>query len=78
MSSGRVKTPVSQLEAIYRYVKGHPGTRLHIIAGALGMSYWQVSNRLVSMERVGLCLSEDEEGRLYPFSWRGYHDYQSL
>lgn len=75
MSSGGIRTSVEDLLEIYFFVHRYPGVRRSVIASSLGVSYWKISNRLMAMERVGLLLSEDIKGRLYPYSCRGYYDH---
>ena len=59
------------LEAIYEYVRLHPGCSRHEIYKAIGLSKGDLNGRLATMESALLWLYEDDDGKFYPHSRRG-------
>jgi DNA-binding IclR family transcriptional regulator len=57
----------SRLEGIYRKIEEHPGERAGFFASLLGLNRSEVTRALPSLEDLGLLVSEDEKGRLWPF-----------
>lgn len=76
--SGRIRIPRIDLAKIYLLIAEYPGCKIASLREKLGLDYAQVLTRLVAMERVGLLLSEDDKGRLWPYSCGGFNDYQSI
>ena len=64
-------TKILVLEMIYKYVSEHPGCRPSHAAQGVGLDPRNFDSRLASMPRVGLLLSEDGRGRLFPHSRHG-------
>jgi len=56
-----------RLEQIGGYVQAHPGVRPAEIARELSVPRSAVMRALPGLEDVGLLLSEDPHGRLWPF-----------
>lgn len=61
------KPEPEKLARIYEEIETNPGERAGAIARILGWHRSQVSRSLPAMEDQGYLLSEDEEGRLWPF-----------
>ena len=61
------KPQPDRLEAIYKEVEQNPGERPGAIARSLGMQRSEVTRALPALEERGYLLSEDQEGRLWPF-----------
>jgi hypothetical protein len=57
-----------RLEAIWRAVERQPGVRAGRVAGELGLARTSVMRALPAMEEAGLLLSEDAQGRLWPWT----------
>ena len=55
------------IESIYNKVEQHPGEKPGFIARLLGLNRSDVTRMLPALEDRGLYLTEDEEGRLWPF-----------
>jgi hypothetical protein len=53
---------------LYRWLAIFPGSTRGDISRAAGLSWGGVESRLLSLERYGFLLSEDDCGRLWP--WR--------
>ncbi|MBN1887203.1 MAG: hypothetical protein JW850_04415 [Thermoflexales bacterium] len=61
------KHETERLEAIYESVEENPGERSGFIARLLGLSRSAVTRSLPAMDERGYLLSEDDDGRLWPF-----------
>jgi Mn-dependent DtxR family transcriptional regulator len=61
------KHETERLEAIYQSVEDNPGERAGFIARLLNLSRSSVTRSLPAMDEHGYLLSEDDEGRLWPF-----------
>ena len=61
------QTDQQRLEQINDYVAQHPGVRPAEIARELNVPRSAVTRALPGLEDVGLLLSEDPHGRLWPF-----------
>lgn len=64
------KPQEDRLEQIYHQIEKRTGSHPGIIARILGLHRSQVIRSLPVMEEQGLLLSEDDNGKLYPFSRR--------
>jgi DNA-binding IclR family transcriptional regulator len=58
-----------RLERIADYVEAHPGVRPAEIAKGLQLPRSTVTRTLPTLEEEGYLLSEDQQGRLWPFRW---------
>jgi DNA-binding IclR family transcriptional regulator len=56
-----------RLNQIYTQVEQHPGEHAGVIACLLGLNRSEVTRALPVMEEEGLLLSEDGQGRLWPY-----------
>ncbi|GAB4505465.1 MAG: hypothetical protein Fur0043_24600 [Anaerolineales bacterium] len=56
-----------RLEGIYRKIEEHPGERPGFLARLLGVNRSEVTRALPALEEKGLLVSEDDDGRLWPF-----------
>jgi DNA-binding MarR family transcriptional regulator len=61
------KQAQERLNEIYRTVETYPGERSGLIARILGLSRSSVTRALPALEEEGYLLSEDDDGRLWPF-----------
>ncbi len=57
----------SRVEAIYQAVEQNPGEKAAEVAQRLGLNRSEVTRYLPALEENGLLLSEDQQGRLWPF-----------
>lgn len=55
------------LERLYRAVETHPGKKPSFFARLLGWPRSKVIRMLPDLEEHGYLLSEDSQGRLFPF-----------
>ena len=62
------RADAKRLEAIWRTVEEKPGIKAGRVARELNLHRSSVARALPAMEKEGLLLSEDEQGRLW--SWR--------
>ena len=60
------KENVEKLQRIYDVVKRTPGVTAGYVARQIGLPGSNIYNVLPSLEVIGLYLSEDDRGRLYP------------
>lgn len=58
----------NHVQRIYQQVEKQPGNPPGTIARLLGLHRSQVNRSLPALEEQGYLLSEDDEGRLWPFS----------
>ncbi|GER79727.1 MAG TPA: helix-turn-helix domain-containing protein [Anaerolineales bacterium] len=56
-----------RLEQIYRKIEDYPGKKPGHIARLLGLNRSEVTRALPSLEEMGLLVSEDTQGGLWPF-----------
>lgn len=56
-----------RIQELYSAVEAHPGRRAGFLARLLGLERSTVTRTLPTLEEAGYLLSEDEDGRLYPF-----------
>ncbi len=52
---------------IYRIIEEHPGKRPGFFARLLGLNRSEVTRVLPTLEEMGLLVSEDKTGGLWPF-----------
>lgn len=57
---------------VYQEIVREPGQTYYFVAKRLGLNPHIVSNLLISMERVGMSVSEDQYGGLWPFRLDSY------
>lgn len=64
----RAGRPVNteRVAALHQLILTHPGRRAGWYAAQLGLTSADAPRLLLSAERVGVLLSEDDRGRLYP------------
>lgn len=62
------KQLTKNLEALYQAVQDRPGQLPGTLARELGWERSDVNRRLPVLEEQGYLLSEDDRGRLWPFS----------
>ena len=67
MAHGGHKANKALHRSIHKALTWWPGMKKGEIAKVLGISWRQVDSALLSMENNGMLLSEDDDGRLYPF-----------
>jgi Mn-dependent DtxR family transcriptional regulator len=60
-----------RLEAIWRTVEENPGIKPARVARELGLHRSAVARALPALEEQGLLLTEDPQGRLWPWRRRG-------
>jgi len=56
-----------RLQELYQHVEEHPGQKAGWLARLLGWNRSEVTRSLPALEERGYFLSEDEQGRLWPF-----------
>ena len=56
-----------RLEEIYRKIGEHPGKKAGFIARLLGLNRSDVTRSLPALEDKRLYITEDDQGRLWPF-----------
>lgn len=56
-----------KLKSIYNEVRKNPGRKSGFIARILGINRSEVTRTLPALDKIGLYLSEDEKGGLWPF-----------
>ena len=64
------QTDQGRLQQINDYVERHPGVRPTEIAQHCDLPRSSVTRALPALEEAGYLLSEDQHGRLWPFSGR--------
>ena len=57
-----------RLNAIYRTIQQNPGQVPASVARQLNLNRSEVTRALPALEERGLLLSEDEKGRLFPYT----------
>lgn len=62
------KQQQDRLEGIYRTIEENPGEKAGFLARLLGLNRSEVTRALPALEEGGLLVSEDEKGRLWPFT----------
>ena len=56
-----------RLQGIYCKIKEYPGERPGFLARLLGLNRSEITRALPALERMGLLISEDDRGGLWPF-----------
>ncbi len=62
------KLQPEKLDTLYQSIEQHPGSRPAHLARRLGWHRSEVTRALPALEEHGYLVSEDEKGRLWPFS----------
>lgn len=58
---------VKRVAQVYRAVQQRPGQRPSVVAQALGINRSEVTRILPVLEEYGYRLTEDDQGRLWPY-----------
>ncbi|MGQ0604210.1 MAG: hypothetical protein ACT4QE_21215 [Anaerolineales bacterium] len=61
------KADADRLKELQNAIQNHPGNRSSFFARLLGWRREEVSRGLTTMDDEGILLSEDDEGRLWPY-----------
>lgn len=62
------KQQQDRLDEIYRTIEENPGEKAGFLARLLGLNRSEVTRALPALEEKGILVSEDERGRLWPFT----------
>ncbi len=62
------KPQQDRLDGIYRTIEENPGEKAGFLARLLGLNRSEVTRALPTLEEKGILVSEDEQGRLWPFT----------
>lgn len=67
-----------RIEAIYRTIEEHPGVRPAEIAEKLQLNRSEITRYLPALEKENYYLTEDNRGRLWPFTRKNHNSSGSV